>query len=362
MLVRSLARPALPALCALVLAACSGGDRPAAPSDPLALELKGNGPTLFGLGGAGHGCRSAEYRQFDFWVGGWQVPSALAVPSADFITSALDGCAILEDWHGAGGSHGRSLSSYDPTDNMWHQQWVENFGFFPLRLDGAFMNGQMVMTDTYPNANGNGQMITNRYTWTALDADDVSQFVETSIDGGPFTGGTLFYHRSGNPSVPPSNVYHTCTSTDPGLALFQEFNFTVGQWIVTLDGHGSAEARSAGGALRSDIRADLDGCLIEEKLTGPKGYEARVFTNLRAIDEIWRRTYQDNRGLRVYVTGPRIQDGKIILTGTMPGPGGRSVGARVTFQQTAGGFTQRWERENPAGRWEELVTASYERQ
>jgi hypothetical protein len=357
---RILARPALPAFCALAVAACSDTETPSSPDAAVAFDVTGNGPALFGLGGVGHGCRSTEYRQFDFWVGSWQVPSGGPVPSADFITSELDGCAILEDWHGAGGSHGRSLSSFDPTDGMWHQQWVENFGFFPLRLDGAFADGQMVMTDTYQNANGNGQIITNRYTWTALDADDVSQFIETSIDGGPFTGGTLFYHRTANPSVPPSSVFHVCTSTDPGLALFQEFNFTIGQWTVTLDGHG-AESRSAGGTLQSEISADLDGCLVEEKLTGPKGYEARVFTNIRPIDEVWRRTYEDNRGLRVYVTGPRLQNGKIILTGTMPGPGGRSVNARVTFERTADGFFQRWERENPAGQWGELVSAKYER-
>jgi hypothetical protein len=210
----------------------------------VALDVEGNGSALFGLGGNGHACHASEYRQFDFWVGSWQVPSALPLPSADFITSGLDGCAIFEDWHGAGGVHGRSMSSFDPSDGMWHQQWVENFGFFPLRLDGGFAGGKMVMTDTYPDANGNGQIITNRYTWTALDPDDVSQFIETSIDGSPFTGGTLFYHRTANPIVPPSAVRTSCTSTDPGLALFQEFNFTTGGSGSTSPVPGSRTARS----------------------------------------------------------------------------------------------------------------------
>ena len=158
-------------------------------------------------------------------------------------------------------------------------------------------------------------------------------------------------------------MYTNCTSSDPGLSLFQEFNFTVGQWNVELDGPGKAgAAASHRHRVQSNITTDLDGCLIEEKLTGPLGYEARVFTNIRPIDEIWRRTYVDNRGLRVYLTGPRIQDGKIVLSGTMPRLGGGPQQVRATFEQSGPNrFVQRWERAERSG-WKALVTARYTRQ
>jgi hypothetical protein len=222
----------------------------------------------------------------------------------------------------------------------------------------------MVMQETYPDPQGTPTIFTDRYTWTRLGADDVRQFVERSTDGGAtFTSGfDGRYHRTANPIVPAAKVYPFCTSTDPSLSLFQEFDFTVGNWSVTLDGPGPIAAGiSRRHPASSAISKDLDGCLYEEKLTGPLGYEARVFTNIRPIDEVWRRTYVDNHGLRVYLTGPRIQNGRIVLTGSMPKLGGGVQQVRATFEQTdANRFVQRWERASGGG-WEALVTATYTR-
>ena len=359
MQLRTLARLGLPAVCALTFA-CSDDDTPAAPATADALDA-GPALTLFGLGGAGHDCRAAEHRQFDFWVGSWQVPSNPA-PSADFITGGLDGCAVFEDWHGTGGFHGRSMSAFDASDGQWHQHWVDNFGFFPLYLVGGFGGGQMVLEDTYPNPSGNGQILTNRYTWTALDADNVSQLIETSVDGGPFSGGPLFYHRNASPVVPPTVDPGYCML--PIFSLFREFDFTVGEWSIETDGPGRSGVEfSEHHPIRSEITTDLGDCLYEEKLTGFQGYEARVFTNIRPIDEVWRRTYVDNRGLRIFLAGPRIQDGKITLTGTMPTTGGKADAVQVTFEPVdAEHFTERWERAAKHGGWEPLITATYTRQ
>jgi hypothetical protein len=360
MLPRTIARSALSALCALSFA-CSTDDAPAGPAATGASGSSGVALSLFGRGGAGQGCRAPEYREFDFWIGSWQVPTG-GVPSADFITSGLDGCAIFEDWHGAGGFHGRSMSAFDASDGQWHQHWVDDHGFFPLYLTGGFEAGSMVMEDSYLNPRTGVELITSRYTWTAPSADDVEQLIETSVDGGPFTGGALSYHRTANPSVPPSPDPGICTF--PPFDFFREFDFTVGQWTVETDGPGQSDVEfSAHHPVQSEITPELSGCLYEEKLTGFQGYEARVFTNIRPIDEIWRRTYVDNRGLRVFLSGPRIQEGTITLTGTMPRNGGKTDQVRVTFEPTdATHFTERWERAKSNGGWEELVAARYSKE
>lgn len=360
MQLRILARSGLPTLCALTFA-CSDSDTPTAPARTARLDAE-PALSLFGLGGVGRGCRAAEHRQFDFWVGSWQVPSGGATPSADFISGGLDGCAVFEEWHGAAGFHGRSMSAFDASDGHWHQHWVDNFGFFPLYLVGGFGDGGMVMEDTYPNPSGNGQILTNRYTWTAPDEDDVTQLIETSVDGGPFTGGPLFYHRNANPVVPPTVDPGYCML--PVFSFFREFDFTVGQWSVETDGPGRSGVEFSGRhPASSQITTDLNGCLYEERLTGFQGYEARVFTNIRPIDEVWRRTYVDNRGLRIFLTGPRIRDGKITLTGTMPTTGGKTDEVRVTFEPVdAGHFIERWERAATHGGWESLITATYTKQ
>ena len=90
----------------------------------------------------------------------------------------------MEDWHAASGQRGRSLNAYDASDRQWHQHWVENSGFFPLRLDGRFANGAMVMQETYPDPFGTATIYTDRFTWTSLGPDDVRQLSERSTDGG----------------------------------------------------------------------------------------------------------------------------------------------------------------------------------
>ena len=321
--------------------------------------------------GPGLACHSAKYRQFDFWLGKWEIEAALPNKGASFITSELGGCAVFENYYGAvppnmpGGQRGRSMNVYDASDHRWHQHWVENSGFYPLRIDGGIKGGAMVMQGSYPDPIGTPTVFTDRYTWTRLGPNDVRQFVEQSTDGGATFPTVTFdghYHRNPNPAIPVARVYPFCTSADPGLALFQEFRFTVGQWKIELDGPGALGAVfSHLRPTESDISTDIDGCLTEEKLTGPRGYEARVFTNIRPLDEIWQRTYVDNRGLRIYLTGPRIHDGKIVLTGTMPKPGGGTRQVRATFEQLGPNrFVQRWERAERQG-WEPLVTATYTR-
>ncbi len=137
----------------------------------------------------------------------------------------------------------------------------------------------------------------------------------------------------------------------------------MGRWSVGLDADGpEGAANSPRHQGQSEISKDLDGCLYEEKLTGQAGYEARVFTNMRPLDEIWQRTYVDNRGLRIYLTGPRIQDGRIVLTGSMPAEKGTTQQVRETFEQTdATHFVERLERAQGAG-WELILTATYTRQ
>jgi hypothetical protein len=359
----------LSGICSLTLACSEDAPGPTAPATAQpAATLDGAALSLYGIGAgaAGPGCRTAPYRQFDFWLGSWEVAVNGNPPrAASFITSELDGCVILENWHGALGGTGRSLNGFDAADGQWHQHWVENYGFYPLRLDGGLRGGSMVMQGSYPDPSGTPTVFTDRYTWTPLGPDDVRQAAEQSVDGGQTFGPVNFdgrYHRNPAPTVPPAAFFGVCASADPTWVLFHEFDFLVGAWEVRLDGPGVANGAAHRSSLRSDITREMDGCLLEERITGPAGYEAMVFLNIRPLDEIWQRTYMDNRGLRIFVTGPRMQDGKTILTGTMPGPGHGVAPVRATFEELdSNHFTERWERGGQGGTWTPLLTATYGR-
>ena len=129
-------------------------------------------------------CEAAEFHQFDFWIGDWDVtgPKGNTV-GTNTIDRPLGGCVLQEHWVGTSGSRGSSLNIYDATRKQWHQTWVDNQGTL-LLLDGSYADGKMVLSG--PGVNATGAAIVNRITWQREhgDPDRVRQTWETSSDGG----------------------------------------------------------------------------------------------------------------------------------------------------------------------------------
>lgn len=139
-------------------------------------------------------CRAPEYRQFDFWVGRWQVTTPDGqVVGTNLITREHGGCVIRESWTGARGMTGTSLNIYTAATRRWHQSWVDSTGSL-LLLDGEFRDGAMRLAgETF----GPGGRQRSRITWTP--GERVRQLWETSSDGGK-TWETIFdgmYQRLG---------------------------------------------------------------------------------------------------------------------------------------------------------------------
>lgn len=127
-------------------------------------------------------CATAEYRQFDFWLGTWEVrlPDG-SLAGANTIEAILGGCAIVEHWTGALGGRGTSLNFYDAVTKRWSQTWIDNHGS-PLRLEGGFRGGAMVLEGDQTDAAG--QTVRNRLTWTPRADRHVRQLWESSKDRG----------------------------------------------------------------------------------------------------------------------------------------------------------------------------------
>ncbi len=138
------------------------------------------------------GCTATEHRQFDFWIGDWDVanPAGKTV-GRNRIEPILGGCALRESWTGGSGSSGTSYNAWDRQRRRWHQTWVDNGGLV-LRLEGGLADGRMVMTgETLDSA---GATVLNRITWEATPPGSVRQVWEVSSDGGK-TWGTVFDGR-----------------------------------------------------------------------------------------------------------------------------------------------------------------------
>jgi hypothetical protein len=126
-------------------------------------------------------CSAPEHRQFDFWLGEWEVREDGKVAGSNRITRILGGCALREEWAGAGGSNGTSLNTYDATTRRWHQTWVDDKGNV-LLLQGERAGGKMVLEGDRPVAPG--KIARHRISWTPLSGGRVRQLWESSNDTG----------------------------------------------------------------------------------------------------------------------------------------------------------------------------------
>lgn len=152
---------------------------------------------VFGLGGLvltamslGHtqafapGCSAPEFRQFDFWVGDWNVSFGGPQTARNTVTRIYGGCAIKEEYTEPGMA-GMSISTYYQLERKWHQVWVNDRGAF-LRLAGEFKDGKMVLLGENVRPATSQTKVFTRVTWSLAggDGDRVRQLAESSTDGG----------------------------------------------------------------------------------------------------------------------------------------------------------------------------------
>jgi hypothetical protein len=128
-------------------------------------------------------CAGEEHRQFDFWLGDWDVTVVGngQVAGTNEISVMLGGCVLHESYSTPTGYVGNSFNAYDQTTGSWHQTWVDNAGTV-LKLDGGIVDGKMVLSGPGKDAQGND--IINQITWTPHADGAVQQTWLVSSDGG----------------------------------------------------------------------------------------------------------------------------------------------------------------------------------
>jgi len=89
-----------------------------------------------------------EAAQFDFWLGHWEVrgPDGTLLGESR-VTRDEGGCVVREEWRGAGGGSGSSMSVYLPSRGQWRQVWVGSGGNH-FDLVGSLVDGEMRLEGT----------------------------------------------------------------------------------------------------------------------------------------------------------------------------------------------------------------------
>ncbi|MBL0356609.1 MAG: hypothetical protein IPP72_06780 [Chitinophagaceae bacterium] len=134
-------------------------------------------------------CSEPVYRQFDFWLGEWEVFNTNGSKAGDSkILIMLDSCVIREEWTSTTLQQGvryagRSYNTYNKAKKTWQQYWVDNAGGVTEFCNGHFENNKMILeTDNTKQPDGTYKI--QKMTFYGLGPDKVRQWGESSTDGG----------------------------------------------------------------------------------------------------------------------------------------------------------------------------------
>jgi hypothetical protein len=151
-------------------------------------------------------CSDSLHRQFDFWLGDWEVFAKNGNKAGDSrITLILDSCIVLEEWESAAVNRGiryagKSFNTYNRQSRQWQQTWVDNVGGATEYLKGERTGGKMVF-ETNPFWFSKDTLAIRRLSFYELGPEKVRQHGEISKDKGVSwnTEYDLEYRRRKNP-------------------------------------------------------------------------------------------------------------------------------------------------------------------
>jgi tetratricopeptide (TPR) repeat protein len=129
-----------------------------------------------------HPCSAqAEYRQFDFWIGRWDVTVQGKHVGTNAVEPIANDCALLENWTADKGGAGKSINFYDANTRQWQQTWMGADGgalnlFGKYEDDALRLHGETVKPD--------GSKTLHKLTFFKLPNDQVRQLWEDSSDDG----------------------------------------------------------------------------------------------------------------------------------------------------------------------------------
>lgn len=119
-------------------------------------------------------------RDFDFWIGRWDVTRDDGTAAGtNVITSEAAGAVLIERWESVAGHTGVSLNFFDEESKVWRQRWVDHTGSC---LDQAGVRTGNAMTlrgvETGPQ-----KTTLHETTWTLNGDGTVRQIWRASSDG-----------------------------------------------------------------------------------------------------------------------------------------------------------------------------------
>ena len=213
--------------------------------------------------------KSEKHREFDFWIGEWDVNLRIKQPDNTWKDSVkaktkiypiLDGKAILELWDSPS-IKGFSVRYFDPEQQKWilYLNWPSNSRSSIGSLTGSFRHGR----GEFFTRQGNGSI--SRYTFSDISDNSLRWDDAFSKDGGKtWTNNWImeFTRSAEKPSWPSENFNaHTFkTGNRCQGEAFDAINSMAGKWTGQLD------VATGDSAIKVDATMNvyriLDGCSV----------------------------------------------------------------------------------------------------
>jgi hypothetical protein len=132
-------------------------------------------------------CASEQAKQFDFWLGTWDLEwtdaKGVKQTGTNVINKILGGCVIEENFYGGGSPEylGKSHSLFDAKSGMWKQTWVDSGGEY-LDFVGEFKDGKMMLWRAFTSKAG--KKLKQRMIFSNIQKDELEWNWESSMDDG----------------------------------------------------------------------------------------------------------------------------------------------------------------------------------
>ena len=193
-------------------------------------------------------CSDPQYREFDFWIGEWDLNNRYRVndqvgwrdigSATNHVFPVAGGCAIVELWDGyLGPNHirGFSVRAWDYVDEEWKlvlswpQQNRPSFGM----LSGRFRHGRGDFFSESRNADGG--LVMTRYSFADITPTSLRWNDGTSLDSGrTWATRWIMEFQRRNPMDPP--IYNVTVNAPGERPLcegeeFRRYDFLHGEWL-----------------------------------------------------------------------------------------------------------------------------------
>ena len=285
--------------------------------------------------GVAPACTTEQHRQFDFWVGEWEVDNRHRQPgeddatwyntgtARDRVSAVLDGCAIIEYWHGLLSFDevvGFSVRAFNPVDRRWDLVllWPSadqpSFG----TLKGTFQHHRGEFYSE--SADAQGGTVISRFTFSDVGRDWLRWDVATSPDSGLHwrPAWIMEFTRIGRAPTPmPADSVHRCE-----FPQIFELDFALGWWTgtaVLADGreapisvHAEPIVQGCGTLEQIDIGEGEWKSL--QVLTFESGQREWVSFRMDTAHPVLHRMVGSARGAAAELEGVRVYlDGEVLL-------------------------------------------------